>query len=951
MSLEGLKNLRDLIALGSLFHDIGKLKRRLEENPSEEKQQQQQTQNGKDNETEKEKDNYKYLHEKLGEEFVKDFLKKLKFGEDFVNRLKELCKKYNLLEDCNNLEPLKVILAAFHHHSPKNAGDYEFFAEIYQKADIVSATERDEINTDELQTKEKRLHSIFESVEVFETLPKKEWVYRIEPLEVREETTSQELRKLIFPLLIGEQVGKPSEVRKYDKGLYREIYGEYLELFGKFKDALKKNVEEVGNISNLTEKVYHLFYKYLWSVPSATYSGKKGVYHYPDISLFDHSRGTAAIATSLVTDYNLKQLKEGKETKLILLTGDISGIQRFLFGVRNVKGVARRLRARSFFLALLPQLVANYILEKLGYNPTVNTLYASAGKFEALIGYEEGIEETLRGLQKEIEEILLKEFGGKLGLVLAYEIFPLEGLKKYGEVVKEVHRKLNKEKKKKFKLTLLEAEKLINERVEKLIKQGKDTKLCPSCGWEVIEEEREFCDWCQTFQEVGGKLPKVRYIAFGKNYIPYSWEAYFELPELGKIFLLSEDDFKIFQPVSKSGKVFLSDKNVVDLEELNRDLRIFKLNATDIEGNPNILGFKFICQAVPTLKEGAENLSKLWEETLEDREGKPEGGNIIPFTLLEELAIGDKKLGYFKADVDNLGLIFMSGFEKYTFSRIATLSRMLDLFFSLYVDRFARDLKGELKKEVYQIEVNGKPHQFVEKEYLDEVDSPIYTVFSGGDDLFLIAPWNVAVKVATRLREEFRDYTCRNPNFGISAGLGIFKGTFPIRLASDGTEALESKAKNKISKNGKKDKIAVFNTVLDWNKLKEVDEGIFKIWLPKFAERKISRSLLYRLYIKLKPLLTLKEEAEKRRKEDPTPWNEFLKELYRFIPYFYYQLARNVKEEELKRKLEEIFVNLSAGKDEEIVNLEGGIVFLSYLLMLTRNLKLEEVEKYETSGV
>ncbi len=923
MSYEGLKNLRDLIALGSLFHDIGKLKRRLEENPSEEEQQQRQTQNGKDNETEKEKDNYKYLHEKLGEEFVKDFLNELKFGEDFVNRLEELCKEYNLLEDCNNLEPLKVILAAFHHHSPENAGDYKFFAEIYQKADIISATERDEINTDELQTKERRLYSIFESVEVFETVPKKEWVYRIEPLEVREETTSQELRKLIFPLLIGEQVGKPSEVRKYDKELYREIYGEYLQLFKDFRKVLSKTVKSVNDISKFTQKVYYLFYKYLWSVPSSTYDREKGIYHYPDISLFDHSRGVAAISTSLITDYNLKRLKEKKEPCLILVEGDISGIQKFLFGVRNIEGVAKRLRARSFFLALLPELIARYILENLGYNPTINTLYASAGKFELLIGFDEKIEEKLKEFQNEIEKILLEEFGGRLGFILAWEKFSLNELRNYREVVKKVQQKLANEKKKKFKLNLLNLDTLANKKIEKLVKKGKNTVLCPSCGWEIVEEtegrEQEFCKWCKTFQKVGANLPKVRYIAFTRSeeQLQPEWRAYFSLPKLGTVYLLSEENFKLL-PIEEKGKLYISEDRKIEISKLCKELDIFRLNATDIEDNPNLIGFKFICQAVPSLTKDWENLNPLLEEEFEEQE-KPKEGDIIPFTILQELSLGDKKLGYFKADVDNLGLIFMAGIKNYSFSRIATLSRMLELFFSLYVDRLLRDLKEELLNRDYK--------EREESKYLPCVESPVYTVFSGGDDLFLIAPWNIAIKVANFIRKEFEEYTCENPNFGMSAGLGFFKGNFPIRLASDTTDSLEGLAKSKIEKNGKKDKIALLGSVLKWSELSELENKARE--LLKVVEKDketLSRSLLYRLYIKLKAIKETTKENFTKRKE----------ELYRFVPYFYYQLARNVKNEEIRRKLEEIFIDPSK---DELVNLEKSLVFLAYLLMLTRNLK------------
>jgi CRISPR-associated protein Csm1 len=718
---------------------------------------------------------------------------------------------------------------------------------------------------------------------------------------------------------LSEQPGKPSEVKRESRELFEELYGDYKPLLEAFKTAFEKTLTGISDISKLTAKVYYLFYKYLWSVPSSTYDREKGAYHYPDISLFDHSRGVSAIATSLVTEYNLKQIKEGKESQLILLEGDISGIQKFLFGVRNVKGVAKRLRARSFFLALLPELIASYILEKLGYNPTVNTLYASAGKFQLLIGYEEGIEQRLKGLQKEIEEILIEEFGGRLGFVLAWEIFPLKGLENYQLIVKNLHIKLADEKRKKFKLNLLELEQLANKKLKELLRDGKETVLCPSCGWEIKDENdgKEYCQWCETFQQVGSFLPKVRYIAFTRSNkaAPLEWKAHFEVPKLGTIYLLSEENLNLLSSLPEKGTLITITGEKINLSQLQKELRIFKLNATGIEENPHLIGFKFICQTVPSLEGEGEQIKPLLEN-LEEKEEWREG-DILPFTVLQELAIGDKKLGYFKADVDNLGLVFMAGIKNYTFSRIATLSRMLELFFSLYTDRLLRDLKGELLKSDYA----GRE----ESKYLQEVASPVYTVFSGGDDLFLIAPWNVAVKVATLIRSKFGKYTCQNPSFGMSAGLGFFKGNFPIRLAADITDGLESRAKQKLEESGKKDKIALLDSVLQWKQLEELQQKGLEL-LKELEKSNLSRSLLYRLYIRLKAIKETTAEGSNERKE----------QLYRFIPYFYYQLARNVKEERLQKELEQLFIDPS---EEELVKLKEGLVFLAYLLMLSRNLK------------
>lgn len=77
----------------------------------------------------------------------------------------------------------------------------------------------------------------------------------------------------------------------------------------------------------------------------------------PDVSLYDHLRLTAAIAaclylyheeTGTLTDSALKA--KDQPERFVLLVGDVSGIQDYLFDIASTGagGVARRLRARSF---------------------------------------------------------------------------------------------------------------------------------------------------------------------------------------------------------------------------------------------------------------------------------------------------------------------------------------------------------------------------------------------------------------------------------------------------------------------------------------------------------------------------------------------------------------------------------------------------------------------------
>ena len=125
MSFDSFRALRELIGLGALLHDIGKLQTRLERHQK------------------RETDSHKYLHEELGKKWIEKHLEAVKFDKEVASQLREVCKKYNLLENCENIDPLKVIFSAFYHHEPSKGGKYQFFSKIYQKADYASVTERD----------------------------------------------------------------------------------------------------------------------------------------------------------------------------------------------------------------------------------------------------------------------------------------------------------------------------------------------------------------------------------------------------------------------------------------------------------------------------------------------------------------------------------------------------------------------------------------------------------------------------------------------------------------------------------------------------------------------------------------------------------------------------------------------------------------------------------------
>lgn len=220
-----------------------------------------------------------------------------------------------------------------------------------------------------------------------------------------------------------------------------------------------------------------------------------------------------------------------------------------------------------------------------------------------------------------------------------------------------------------------------------------------------------------------------------------------------------------------------------------------------------------------------------------------------------------------KADVDNLGLIFSIGLEdRLSLSRYASLSRMLNAFFSGYLVEKIRN----------------------EPRYKD-----VYVVFAGGDDLFLIGPWHHTIDFAQDLREEFRRFCANNEDMSMSCGLYIMKPKYPVRRAAREAERLLDMAKER--KEGHvvvKDGVCVFDVVLSWKELKEQVE--FGKWLEQRAldeSSKMNRAFIYRLlgYMRFAKKY---EQASEINLED-----------LMFYPHALYDISRNLIKTDEKNEI------------------------------------------------
>src|SRR5208283_6219361 len=106
----------------------------------------------------------------------------------------------------------------------------------------------------------------------------------------------------------------------------------------------------------------------------------------------------------------------------MIVLGDISGIQTYLFDVAEAGGgQARRLRARSFFMQLLAEVAALRTLRALGWpSDEAHFPLCGAGKFLLRGASSPAVDEILAREQRAINDWLFKRTRAELRLTLAW---------------------------------------------------------------------------------------------------------------------------------------------------------------------------------------------------------------------------------------------------------------------------------------------------------------------------------------------------------------------------------------------------------------------------------------------------------------------------------------------------------------------------------------------------
>ena len=507
-----------------------------------------------------------------------------------------------------------------------------------------------------------------------------------------------------------------------------------------------------------SETLLNLLLKYTSCIPSSTIN-------FADVSLFDHLKTSAALAVCL---YDYQHSEKAGDEPFLLIGADFSGIQSYLYQIVS-KYAAKNLKGRSFYLRLLSDAVVRYLIKELNLLQA-NIIYNSGGGFYLLAPNTTFIKKQLDNAIRHIEEKLFSSHGTSIYVSIDCVPLSTDALnhcngQNLGTVWGNLFIKRDRRKSAKFA-------NLISTNYSSFFEpsmMGGDSERDTITGEEFLPGEKIYTENTLKLKrltldqiKLGEKLREADLIVIKEGEpLPY-WadKLHIEPASLGFVYyLLHVDDVAKMKEQLRSSADQVS---VITLNGTNGNCDFLRT----LEGINNIYGIEFY---------GGNEI---------DRKNVP---------TFEQMCENENfsRMGVLRMDVDNLGSIFQQGIDpnRATLSRYAALSRSFDFFFSGYLNTIWRET-------------------YPDKSFI---------VYSGGDDVFIVGSWDVAIQLAERIKLDFAEYCCENQRLSLSGGIAILRPKYPIMKGAEESEQEEKNAKQHSCKGKTKNSISFLSMPLNWN--------------------------------------------------------------------------------------------------------------------------------------
>lgn len=618
------------------------------------------------------------------------------------------------------------------------------------------------------------------------------------------------------PQFLGEDINYPQDKQiKYSEQFYGEVVRN-----------IKENVGAIEFTPRYINSLLEILEANLTYIPSSTNVGEVA-----DISLYDHCKFTAALGSCILQylqENNIENYKEAlyKNAKsfygkpaFLLYSIDISGIQNFIYTITS-DGALKALRSRSLYLELLMEHIVDSILNALSLS-RANLVYCGGGHAYMLLANTENTISDISRIEKEINEWFLQTFGTELYIAGGYCPCSANDIKNepegsYSNIFKTISNNISATKMNRYSALQIIA--LNNKQNETAL---RECRVCHRRDKLSINDKCSICEGLEKFSKMAQQTQFFTVInTVIENALPLPFNNY----------LISDTKEKLIERIKQNKEYVRS-----------------------------------YCKN--TQYTGADVTSKIWM-------GDYQNGNDFHDFVSESTGI--KRIAAMRADIDNLGKAFVSGFnEKYaTLSRTSTFSRKLSLFFKLHINKI-------LKEGCYYLTDDN------------DTSRKATIVYSGGDDVFIIGEWSDIIGFAVDLSEEVERYT--QGSLTLSAGIGIYPEKYPVSAMARQTGQLEETAKANPGKNS----VSIFSeeNTYSWDEfINEVLEDKYQLIKEFFnSSNKYGKNFLYNLLDLMRNrkqtiniaryayFLSRMQPAEDAPEQDKTLYKEFSQKMYSWM--------------------------------------------------------------------
>ncbi len=540
---------------------------------------------------------------------------------------------------------------------------------------------------------------------------------------------------------------------------------------------------------------------YTHAIPAATAFGVK-----PEVSLYDHSKSTAALATALWRWHHengqtgqaataaLADRSDWNQDKFLLIQGDFFGIQDFIFadGSQTQQAAARLLRGRSFQVSLFTELAALQVLEALELPPT-SQITNAAGKFLIVAPNTVTVRARLQEVRQSLNRWFLEHSQGLAGLGLVGMAASGNDFLKgnFQGLMQRLFADLEKAKLQRFDLTAAS---------NPVFEMDYPLGVCRYNGRLRADRQENEAGASATFSRdqirLGAALTRQDRLLITREASPLSGSdiTALELPIFGYRIALTASE----EVTGKFGSL-ARDGALVRCWD-------FSLPAKLEDSLWNGYARRYINAYVPRFGEVDLQMQGKYrgvDEALTPEDVQFGAGKTLNHLACEDRIcpsdpehwVGQVALMTLKGDVDNLGRLFQQGLQNPSFAKMAALSRQMNAFFAIWLPAVCA---AEFPNT--------------------------YTVFAGGDDFFLIGPWHSTQKLAVRMAEAFSAYVAQNPGITFSAGMVMTKPGLPMQtLGAQAEEALDA------AKGRDKNALVLFGERVrwpDWPKVRQAQEQL-----------------------------------------------------------------------------------------------------------------------------